>query len=228
MRLVFLGPPGVGKGTQAKLLTAHIMVPHISTGDLLREAIEIGSPLGRRVARYVDAGQLVPDELMLDLMADRLSRADCKRGFLLDGFPRTEVQAQSLDKRLIATGQALDAVLLLVLDDEQIVERLTDRWICRRCGASYHAVTVPPREKGVCDRCGGILYQREDDNPETVRSRLQVYREQTAPLVQYYRRQGLLHEVCGEGSVDEVHQRVVCLIESIGRAQPSAEGAEDS
>jgi adenylate kinase len=215
MRLVLLGPPGAGKGTQAKQLTEYVGVPHISTGDLLREAIAAGSPLGRKAGRYVDAGQLVPDELILDLMAERLAHSDCHAGFLLDGFPRTVAQAEALDRRLQSKGQAVDGVLLLSLGDDTIVERLAGRWICRRCGASYHATNLPPRRPGVCDLCGGPLDQREDDKPATVQDRLRVYRRLTEPLVEYYREKHLLHEVSGEGSIEAVAEKVRAAVDAI-------------
>lgn len=215
MRLVFLGPPGAGKGTQAKRLIETISIPHISTGDLLREAIEQATHLGNQVREIVGTGRLVPDELMLDLMAERFAQDDCRPGYLLDGFPRTLAQAEALDARLAEGGQALSGVLLLVVDDEKVVERLSGRRMCRACGASYQVQHVPPRREAVCDECGGDLYQREDDQPETIRRRLEVYRQQTEPLVAYYEGHGLLHEIDGEGAVDEITAWIRNVVEGL-------------
>ena len=192
------------------MLSDWVGVPHISSGDLLREAIEAGTRVGKRAKHYIDGGQLVPDSVMLDVMAARWLQADCGSGFVLDGFPRTEAQARALDEALAEMESAsggdwrLDRVLLLDADDEEIIERTTGRRICRGCGASYHVKNVPPQREGICDRCGGELYQRPDDTPETIRKRLRVYHEQTAPLVEYYARRGLLRTVRGTGAVEAV------------------------
>ena len=215
MRLVFLGPPGAGKGTQAKRLIEAFSIPHISTGDLLREVIEQATHLGNQVRGIVGTGQLVPDDLMLDLMAERLAQDDCRPGYLLDGFPRTLAQAEALDARLAEGGQALSGVLLLVVNDEKVVERLSGRRICRVCGASYHVQYVPPRRPGICDECGGALYQREDDQPETIRRRLEVYYRQTSPLIAYYKDRRLLREIDGEGTVDEITERIRIVVEDL-------------
>lgn len=209
MRLVIIGPPGAGKGTQAQYLVETFGLAHVATGDLFRAAISQGTPLGQEAKKYLDAGQLVPDAVTVSMVRERLREPDCQRGFLLDGFPRTVPQAEALQAMLAENGAALDAVLNIDVPEEKLVARLTGRRVCRRCGANYHLVYNPPRVAGVCDRCGGELYQRSDDTEETVRRRLQVYREQTAPLLAYYRQQGLLREVDGDQSVQEVGRAVL-------------------
>jgi adenylate kinase len=209
MRLVLLGPPGAGKGTQAERIAARYDIPHLSTGDMLREAVAAGTEVGRRARAIMDAGQLVPDEVMNQLVAERLAQPDAARGFVLDGFPRTLAQAQALDDLLKQRGQRLDAVLELAVDDDALVERISGRFACARCGAGYHDRFKQPRVEGVCDVCGGREFvRREDDKPETVRARLKAYHEQTAPLLPFYRNQGLLAAVDGMAEIDHVSAQV--------------------
>lgn len=204
MRLVFLGPPGAGKGTQARRLADRYGIPQVATGDILREAIASGSELGQRARAYVERGELVPDEVMLAVVEERLRRADAQRGFILDGFPRTVAQAEGLDRLLRRLGWRLDAVVLFEVPEEALVRRLAGRWTCPACGRVFHDVYNPPSTPGVCDADSTRLVQREDDRPETVRRRLAVYAEQTAPLVEYYRARGLLHRVDGSRDPEAV------------------------
>jgi adenylate kinase len=208
MRLVFLGPPGAGKGTQARRLASELSVPQIATGDMLREAVAERTELGREARRYMDAGALVPDDVVIGLIADRLRRPDAEAGFVLDGFPRTMEQAEGLDRLLAGMGQKLDRVLVLDVGTPELLRRLTGRRLCRQCGATYHQVSAPPAVPGRCDRCGGELIQRDDDSEATVRSRLEVYARQTAPLLDYYRGRGVLVSIAGAGDVDRVHAAV--------------------
>ncbi len=207
-RLVFLGPPGAGKGTQAREMARRSRVPQISTGDMLREAAAAGTPLGREAKRYMDTGALVPDEVVIGLVGERLAQPDSAAGFVLDGFPRTAPQAEALDALLRRRGLELDGVLYFDVSRDELIRRLSGRRTCRQCGAGYHVVSAPPRTAGRCDRCGGELYQREDDAEATVSRRLDVYATQTAPLLDYYRTRGLMTEVKGEGPVDEVAARL--------------------
>jgi adenylate kinase len=209
MRLVFIGPPGVGKGTYAAAVSQRFGIPHVSTGDMIREEIKRGSELGRKLKEYVDRGLLVPDEIVTEMVRERLSREDCKRGFILDGYPRTLKQAEELDGIT-----AIDLVLNFVAPDEVIIDRISGRRICRVCGAIYHVKYMPPKVPGVCDRCGGPLYQREDDNPEVVARRLEVYRQQFAPIIEYYRRKGVLVDVDASEQAEVVVPRVLKLLES--------------
>ena len=198
MILILLGPPGAGKGTQATLVSQGAGVAHVATGDLFRENIRNQTELGMQAKAYVDRGALVPDELTVRMLLDRLDRPDTQKGVLLDGFPRTVEQARALDEALKQRGQDVDKVLYINVGEEEVVRRLAGRWTCRNCGAVYHQVFSAPKEAGKCDRCGGELYQRDDDKPETVRNRLRVYTQQTAPLIDYYKKQGKLLEVNGE------------------------------
>ena len=204
MRIVFLGPPGSGKGTQGIALAERLGVPHISTGDILRAAIGEGTELGKKAAGYVESGRLVPDDLMVDLVADRLGEPDARKGFVLDGFPRTKEQAEALDRVLAGRGESLDAVLDLDVPDEVVVERLSGRRMCRGCGANYHVAFKPTSAEGVCDECEGELYRRKDDEPETIRKRLEVYHSRTAELVDYYRRSGMLETIDGDRPIEEI------------------------
>ncbi len=208
MRLIFLGPPGAGKGTQAKALAQEWGVPQIATGEMLREAVKAGTPLGREAGRIMESGALVPDEVMVGLIAERLRQPDAARGFILDGFPRTIAQAEALARLLKDAGQALDAVIFFDVSEEELLRRLTGRRVCRQCQTTYHLVSAPPQKPGVCDRCGGELYQREDDRAETVRRRLEVFARQTTPLLDYYRQRNLLTTVAGEGPIDSIRQAI--------------------
>jgi adenylate kinase len=196
--LILLGPPGAGKGTQADLVSERAGVAHLATGDLFRENIRNQTELGLQAKAFVDKGALVPDELTVRMLLDRFDRPDMAKGVLLDGFPRTVEQARALDEALKQRGQDVDKVLYVNVGEEEVVRRLAGRWTCRNCGAVYHQVFSPPKEAGKCDRCGGELYQRDDDKPETVRNRLRVYTQQTAPLIDYYKKQDKLLEVNGE------------------------------
>lgn len=211
MRIVLFGPPGAGKGTQAGRLSEKYSAAHISTGDALREAVAAGTEVGREAKSYMDRGELVPDDVVTRIAVERIRKAP--DGFILDGFPRTIPQAEMLDKALQELGRPLDAVVNLSVDREELVRRLSARWICGQCGEPYHAESKKPGVAGKCDACGGELVQREDDRPEAVRRRLEVYEEKTEPVLGYYRNRGLLRDVRGEGSVDEVFSRVVAVLE---------------
>ena len=203
MKIVLLGPPGAGKGTQAEVLTKKLLVPHISTGDMFRAAIKNGTAMGIEAKSYMDRGQLVPDEVTVGIIKDRIAQSDCSGGFLLDGFPRTIAQAEALDKLLEDKG-GLDAVLNISVPLEKLVERLTGRRMCRKCGAIYHMLYNAPAKEGVCDACGGELYQRDDDKLETVTNRLDVYEAQTAPLIGFYEQRGKLFTVNGDQPINAV------------------------
>jgi adenylate kinase len=213
MRIVLLGAPGSGKGTQAQKLVARYGVPQISTGDLLREAVAAGSALGRQAKAAMDAGELVSDDIVLGIIRERLDREDAAAGFVLDGFPRNEAQAEALDAMLEALGQPLDCTVLMELDLDVLLRRLTGRRSCANCGRIYNVHTSPPARADVCDHCGGSLERRADDNEETVRNRLDVYRSRTQPLIGFYERRGLLKVVDADGDIDEVFERLVSLIE---------------
>ena len=212
--IVLLGPPGVGKGTQAAMLEKALGIPHVASGDLFREAIKQRTELGRLAKSYMDKGELVPDEVTIAMVRQRLAEPDCQRGAILDGFPRTIEQAEALEAALAEEGKAINVVLYIKASEETLLARLAGRWTCRRCGAVYHSLFDPPKEAGKCDRCGGELYQRPDDTPETQRRRIQVYLAQTAPLIDYYRRKGLLVEIDGEGSIEEVQAELMRAIEA--------------
>lgn len=212
LRAVLLGPPGAGKGTQAVRLVEKYEIQHISTGDIFRKNIKEGTELGKKAQEYMNAGALVPDELVVDLVKDRLQQDDCKNGFLLDGFPRTIFQAEKLDEFLSESNLKMDIVINLKVEKEALIKRLTGRRVCKDCGASYHIVNIPPKKEGVCDICGGELIQRKDDNIETVENRINVYEEQTAPLIGYYKEAGSLVDFDGEASLDEVFDAIVQAI----------------
>lgn len=212
LRAVLLGPPGAGKGTQAVRLVEKYEIPHISTGDIFRKNIKEGTELGKKAQEYMNAGELVPDELVVDLVKDRLQQDDCKNGFLLDGFPRTIFQAEKLDEFLAEMGQKMDIVINLKVEKDSLIKRLTGRRVCKNCGASYHIINIPPKKDGVCDTCGGELIQRKDDNIETVENRINVYDDQTAPLIGYYKEAGTLVDFDGEQSLDEVFDAIVQAI----------------
>ncbi len=212
MIVILMGAPGAGKGTQAEGLAEKLGVPHVASGDLFREALQKGTPLGLKAKGYMERGELVPDEIVIGMILERLAQPDCEKGVVLDGFPRTLAQAEALDRALAEQGRKVDRVLFLEVPEEDLVQRLTGRWICRQCQASYHTLFRPPKVEGVCDRCGGELYQRPDDREETVRRRLEVYFEQTTPVLEYYRRRGVLVSVDGLGSIDEVRRRLAAAV----------------
>lgn len=209
MRAVLLGPPGAGKGTQAVRLVEKYNVPQISTGDIFRRNIKEGTELGKKAQEYMNAGQLVPDELVVDLVKDRLMQDDCKNGYLLDGFPRTIFQAEELDKFLAEQGQKLDAVINFEVGYDTLIERLTGRRVCKECGAGYHIKNMPPKVEGVCDKCGSELEQRKDDTKETAVNRISVYEESTAPLIDYYTGTGALRNFNAEKDPDELLKDIV-------------------
>ncbi len=218
MRLILLGAPGVGKGTQGDRLAAKYQRPKISTGDILREAVRNQTPMGLQAKACMDAGKLVPDTVVIGIVRDKLGEPVCAKGFLLDGFPRTVPQAEELGAILSSKSLTLDRVVNIAVPRENIVRRLTGRRSCPKCQAVYHVEFSPPKREGVCDRCGGALVQRSDDARETVENRLAVYETQTAPLIAYYRQRGLLSDVDGEGTVEQVEQRIVELLSSHGVA----------
>jgi adenylate kinase len=217
MRLVLVGPPGAGKGTQAEFISAHLGVPKISTGDIFRANVSQGTPLGQEAKKFMDAGDLVPDEITIGMVRDRLAEDDARKGFLLDGFPRNVPQARTLDDLLLGAGTPLSVVLELVVDDDEVVRRLSGRRTCRKCGHVWHLDFDPPSVEDVCDICAGELFQRDDDKPETIRHRLEVYNEQTAPLVSYYADQGLLVGIDAMGPVDDVTDRAISALRPYGR-----------
>lgn len=206
--LVLLGPPGVGKGTQAERLAEDLGLPHISSGELFRENIDAATPLGVEAKKYIDRGLLVPDDITIGMVAERLDAADCEFGAILDGFPRTIDQAQALDRTLAMRDACLTTVPYINAATETLLERLGGRWTCRDCQVVYHSLFNPPSEPGRCDACGGELYQRQDDTPETHRKRIEVYQEQTAPLIDYYRERGLLVEIDGHADIEAVHAQL--------------------
>jgi adenylate kinase len=214
--LVLVGPPGAGKGTQAEFVAAHLTVPKISTGDIFRANVTDGTPLGVEARRFMDAGQLVPDEVTINMVRERLAESDAGDGFLLDGFPRTVPQAAALDKLLADLGVALDVVLELVVDDDEVVRRLSGRRTCHGCGKIWHLEFDQPTHEGVCDRCGGQLFQRDDDKPDTVAERLRVYARDTAPLIDFYGSQGKLVGIDAAGPVEDVTERAIDALRSYG------------
>lgn len=202
--IVLIGAPGAGKGTQAARLREVLNLSHVASGDLFRENLKNQTELGLKAKAYMDRGELVPDDVTIAMVMERLSRPDCANGALLDGFPRTIAQAEALDQALAATGRKISVVPYIAVPDEVLVERLSGRWLCRVCGEAYHTLFNPPRRAGVCDKEGGELYQRDDDRPETVRNRLKVYWQQTSPLIDYYRRRGVLIEINGNQAIETV------------------------
>lgn len=209
MNLIFLGPPGAGKGTQAALLSQRLGVPHVASGNLFREAMKKGTELGKKAQSYIERGELVPDEVTNAMIEERLREPDCAPGVILDGFPRTIEQARALDGILAEREDKVDRVLLIRVSEDTLIRRLSGRRTCRRCQANYHLLFDPPQKEGVCDKCGGDLYQRSDDREETVRRRFRVYIEETAPLIDYYRRQGLLTEIDGEQGIEGVQGKIL-------------------
>ena len=209
LRTILLGPPGAAKGTQAAKIIEKYNIPHISTGDIFRENIKKGTELGKKAQEYMNRGELVPDDLVIEIATTRLLEDDCKDGFLLDGFPRTVYQAEKLDEFLAAHGSKIDKVIDIEVGKEELMERLTGRRVCKSCGASYHIVNIPPKKEGVCDVCGGELIQRADDNAETVANRIEVYEAQTMPLVEYYEKAGNIAHIDGATGLDNVFADIV-------------------
>jgi adenylate kinase len=209
MNLILLGPPGAGKGTQAQMIVDRYHIPQISTGDILRAAVKERTPLGTRAKEYMDEGKLVPDELVIGIIEERLKASDCRPGFILDGFPRTMAQAEALQPILAKIGKSIDHVINIEVDDEELVRRLTGRRTCKNCGAMFHLTFYPPQKEGLCDRCNGPLYQREDDKEETIRTRLKEYQRQTAPLIQYYREKKKLRSIPGVGEQNQIFEQIV-------------------
>jgi adenylate kinase len=217
VRIVLVGPPGAGKGTQAQFIASHLSIPKISTGDIFRANVSQGTPLGQEAKKYMDAGDLVPDEVTIAMVKDRLAEDDAQDGFLLDGFPRNVRQAEVLDEMLDGMGVRLDVVLELVVDDDEVVRRLSGRRTCRTCAHIWHLDFDPPSKPGVCDHCGGKLFQRDDDREETIRHRLEVYGEQTAPLVGFYADQNVLVGIDATGPVDDVTSRAIAALHRFNR-----------
>ncbi|MEJ5348407.1 MAG: adenylate kinase [Desulfosoma sp.] len=212
MNIILLGPPGAGKGTQAKRMIERYGIPQISTGDMLRAALKAGTPLGLEAKKYMDQGALVPDAVVVGLVKERIQQEDCKKGYMLDGFPRNVSQAETLDGMLKELGQKIDHVVCIDVPDQELIQRLTGRRTCRECGAGFHVMFDPPKKEGICDKCGGQLYQRDDDNEATVTSRLKVYADQTKPLIEYYEKQGKLRKIHGLGSIDEIFERIKAVL----------------
>lgn len=215
MRIVLLGAPGAGKGTQAKKLINKYVIPQISTGDILRKAVADGTPLGKEAKSYMDSGGLVPDSVVIGLVKERLAQDDCKKGYILDGFPRNTSQAETLDKVLKDMNASLDVALSVDVDMNDLMKRLTGRRTCRNCQQMFNIHFSPPQKEGVCDKCGGELYQRDDDKEETIRKRLDVYEAQTAPLIEYYSSKGILKSVKGVGSIDEIFNNICKVLDSL-------------
>ncbi|MER3446224.1 MAG: adenylate kinase [Candidatus Dadabacteria bacterium] len=216
MNLIIFGPPGAGKGTQAAQISAKYGIPHISTGDILRASVKEGTEIGRLAESYMDKGELVPDDIMIEIIRDRIARPDSKGGFLLDGFPRTIPQAEALDRMLSKEHLKIDSVISIEVDDEEIVKRISGRRVCEKCGAMYHIIYDPPTNMGYCNKCGGALYTRDDDSEDVVRTRLKVYRGQTEPLKEYYKRSAILKRVDGVGTIEDVFERIEKILRTVG------------
>ena len=212
MKIIMLGAPGAGKGTQAKMIADKYQVPHVSTGDIFRANIKEGTELGKEAKTYMDKGHLVPDELTVKILLDRVAKEDCKNGYVLDGFPRTIPQAEVLDKALSEMGDAIDFAIDVEVPDENIIRRMSGRRACLACGATYHIVHVPPKKEGICDRCGKELVLRDDDKPETVKNRLEVYHDQTQPLIDFYTKKGILKTVDGTQDMNDVFAAIVTIL----------------
>ena len=212
MNLILLGPPGAGKGTQAKILTRKFGIPQISTGDILRGAVKEQTPMGIKAKGYMDAGSLVPDEVVVGIVEERLAKPDCSAGFILDGFPRTVVQADALKKTLAGLNKKIEHVISIVVDKEELLGRITGRRTCRLCGKGFNLAFDPPKQNGRCDECGGELFQRDDDSEKTMRNRLDVYEQQTALLIDYYTHESLLRSVSGTGSIEVIQQNILTSI----------------
>ena len=214
MNLILLGPPGAGKGTQAQRMVERYRIPQISTGDILRAAVKESTPLGMKAKGFMDRGQLVPDEIVIGIIEERLKAKDCNSGFILDGFPRTIPQAEALQPILAKLGKKIDHVINIEVDSEELVRRLTGRRTCKNCGAMFHVLFQPPKKEGLCDRCGGTLYQRADDNEEAIRTRLNEYGKQTAPLIQYYRGKKTLRSIQGVGGPDQIFEQIARVLDA--------------
>jgi adenylate kinase len=214
LNIILLGPPGAGKGTQSKKIQEHFRIPQISTGDMLRAARAAKTPLGLQAEGYMREGKLVPDDLIIRLVEERLSEADCRSGYILDGFPRTVAQAKALKESLNKRQGRINRVVNIEVEEEELVKRLTGRRQCERCNQGYHLLYAPPQKEGICDRCGGRLFQRDDDKEETIRARLKVYKEMTEPLIEFYRKEGLLESVSGKGSVEDIFHSIVKVLEN--------------
>lgn len=212
MNLLIMGPPGAGKGTQAEVLVKELNISHISTGDMFRNAIKEGTEMGKKAKEYMDKGALVPDEVVIGMVKERLSQADCKTGFLLDGFPRTVEQAGALDDTLASLNIKLDGVVNIVVPLDKLMARLTGRRVCKGCGASYHVIFNPPKEEGKCNSCSGELYQRTDDNEESVGTRLKAYEEKTQPLIDYYQKKGILLDINGDQEISNVLKDIMVAL----------------
>lgn len=215
MNLILLGAPGAGKGTQAKFIAEKYGIPQISTGDMLREAVAKGTELGKIAKEFMSQGKLVPDEIVVGIVKERLKQKDCENGFILDGFPRTIAQAEALDEIMKEMGKRIDAVININVPEEEVVKRIVNRRICRRCGAIYHLLYDPPKKEGICDKCGGELYQRDDDRESVVRERFRVYRRNTEPLIEYYKKKGNLLNVDGSKSIEDVKEEILTMLEEI-------------
>lgn len=218
MKIVLLGPPGAGKGTQGVVLSKKYNIAHISTGDILREAVKDGTPLGKKALIYMDKGELVPDEVVTGIVVERLAKKDAKAGYILDGFPRTLKQAEALDKELNSISGNIDMVLYFEIPEAVAIERLTGRRVCRRCGANYHIKNIPPKKEGICNKCGGELFQRPDDTIDTVRNRLKVYEGRTRPLIEYYTKKGILKKVSGALDVKDLFKELSQIFSAAGIA----------
>ena len=215
MLIILLGPPGAGKGTQAEQIVKNHRLAYIATGDILRAAVKEGTTLGKQAKQYMDQGKLVPDELVVEIVKSRLAEPDCSKGALLDGFPRTVVQAEFLEQALPETGVKIDRVLSIEVEESELVERLTGRRVCSSCGATYHLKFKPPKVRNVCDLCGGDLYQRDDDSLETVTERLQVYRKQTEPLIDFYQSRNLLDVIDGNQEIESVYRQIDAVLKTL-------------
>ena len=214
MNLILLGPPGAGKGTQAQMIVERYHLPQISTGDILRAAVKEGTSLGKQAKTFMDRGQLVPDEVVIGIIDERLRASDCNAGFILDGFPRTTPQAEALQAILTKIRKSVDHVINIEVDPEELVRRLTGRRTCNNCGGMFHILFHPPQKEGVCDRCGGTLYQREDDGEETIRTRLKEYQKLTAPLIQYYQNKKLLRSIRGVGGQNQIFEQIIRVLDA--------------
>jgi len=214
MNFILIGPPGSGKGTQAKMMVEKYQIPQISTGDILRGAVRDESPMGRQAKSFMDKGALVPDEVVIGIIEERLKKPDCKGGFILDGFPRTVAQAEALGDILKKMGIGIDHLINIEVRDDELLKRLTGRRTCRKCGGGYHVLFDPPKNEGICNECNGELYQRDDDKEDTIKSRLRVYHEQTAPVIEYYQKMDVTRNVDGVGKIDGIFKRIIDAIDN--------------